>query len=162
MNTSNLSVFVYGTLKPGGRYWPEFCEGKVGEPIPAKIRGELYDLHVGYPGLWLGGPGSVRAATSRENTHGSERIRQSSSLPNVGWVQGCILNFKTEKDFLRLDDLEGYDPKRTYSENEYIRLKVPCFSPSGERLGEVWSYEMTDATMTRHKGSLIADGNWAE
>ena len=29
MKFSDLTVFVYGTLKPGGHYWPEFCEGKV-------------------------------------------------------------------------------------------------------------------------------------
>lgn len=160
MNTSNLSVFVYGTLKPGGHYWPEFCEGKVGEPIPAKIRGELYDLHVGYPGLWLGGPDSDRAMTGQEKALNRIQARQSVPLPNAGWVQGCILSFKTEKDFLRLDYLEGYDPNRPYSKNEYIRLKVPGYRPDGEPLGEVWTYEMTDTTMARHKGTLIEDGNW--
>lgn len=133
MNTSKLSVFVYGTLKPGGRYWPEFCEGKVGEPVPAKIRGELYDLHVGYPGLKLRGD---------------------------GWVRGFLLSFKTEADFLRLDYLEGFDPDRPYPENEYIRLKVECYTPDGEPFGEVWTYEMTDATMQRCKGTLIPDGHW--
>lgn len=133
MHLSDLTVFVYGTLKPGGHYWPEFCEGKIGEPLPAKIHGELYDLHVGYPGLLLRGE---------------------------SWVQGYLLTFKTEKDFLRLDDLEGYDPNRPYSENEYIRLKVPCFTRDDEPLVEAWTYEMTNATRERHKGSLIADGNW--
>lgn len=130
---TDLSVFVYGTLKPGGHYWPEFCEGKVGEPVPAKIRGELYDLHVGYPGLILKGD---------------------------LWVQGCILTFEAEADFLRLDYLEGYEPDRTYSENEYIRLKVSCFTPEGEAIGDIWTYEMTEATMERCKGTLIPDGNW--
>ena len=139
---TDLSVFVYGTLKPGGHYWPEFCEGKVGEPVPAKIRGELYDLHVGYPGLRCSG------------------LSGDCALPGEGWVQGCILTFKTEADFLRLDYLEGYEPDRPYSENEYIRLKAPCFTPEGEPLGEIWTYEMTDATMERCKGSLIPDGNW--
>ena len=133
MTPSDLTVFVYGTLKPGGHYWPEFCEGKVSEPIPAKIQGELYNLHVGYPGLRL---------------QGDE------------WVHGYILTFTTEKDFLRLDYLEGYAPDRPYSENEYIRLKVPCYTPEGKDLGEVWTYEMTDATMERCNGTRIQDGNW--
>ena len=77
------STFVYGTLKPGGHYWPDFCEGKVAEPIPAKIEGELYDLNVGYPGL---------------------------RLARGKWVQGYILTFSSEADFLRVDELEGYAP----------------------------------------------------
>lgn len=133
MKFSDLTVFVYGTLKPGGHYWPEFCEGKVEEPVPAKIHGKLYDLHVGYPGLLLRGE---------------------------SWVQGHLLTFKTEEDFLRLDYLEGYKLDRPYSKNEYIRLKVPAYSTGGEPLGEVWAYEMTEATMERHKGTRIPDGNW--
>lgn len=146
MMLSDLSVFVYGTLKPGGQYWPEFCEGKVGEPIPAKIRGELYDLHVGYPGLRLFPKG--------------RGLSGDCALPEEMWVQGYILTFRTEEGFLRLDELEGYEPDRPYSENEYTRLKVPCYSPEGEPLGETWTYEMTAATMERHKGTLIEGGNW--
>jgi len=133
MSLSDLTVFVYGTLKPGGHYWPEFCAGKVDEPIPALIKGELYDLHVGYPGLRLKGD---------------------------DWVQGYLLSFYEEKDFLRLDVLEGYDPNRQYPDNEYIRLKVPCFTKEGKALGEVWTYEMTDRTMNHCNGTRISDGNW--
>jgi len=130
---ADLSVFVYGTLKPGGHYWPEFCEGKVAAQTPAKIRGELYDLQVGYPGLILKGE---------------------------SWVRGSVLEFKTEKDFLRLDYLEGFVPGRRESQNEYNRLRVPCFDLEGKSLGEVWTYEMTTATMTRHSGALITNGDW--
>jgi gamma-glutamylcyclotransferase (GGCT)/AIG2-like uncharacterized protein YtfP len=133
MRLSHLSVFVYGTLKPGGHYWPEFCEGKLVDHLPAKIRGTLYDLHVGYPGLRLTGD---------------------------GWVQGYILTFRLKKDFLRLDYLEGYDANRPYSENEYIRLKVACFTDDGTDLGETWAYEITEPTLTRLKGTLITDGDW--
>ena len=135
MTRFDLAVFVYGTLKPGGHYWPEFCKGKLAaEPVAAKIRGALYDLHVGYPGLLL---------------------------KDAGWVQGYVLEFKTEKDFLRLDYLEGYLPERSESQNEYNRLKVPCFAVDGQALGEVWAYEMTVATAARHGGTRIASGDWA-
>jgi gamma-glutamylcyclotransferase (GGCT)/AIG2-like uncharacterized protein YtfP len=133
MSLSDLSVFVYGTLKPGGRYWPAFCAGKVDEPVPAKIRGELYDLHVGYPGLLLQGD---------------------------SWVSGYILNFKTAEDLARLDGLEGYHSERSYAENEYIRLKLPAYSVSGEPLGKVWAYEITKPMLHRCQGTLIPDGNW--
>lgn len=132
MQTS-YKVFVYGTLKPGGHYWPQFCEGKVSEVLPAKIKGELYDLHVGYPGLKLRG----------EN-----------------WVLGYVLTFPKEADFLHLDVLEGYVEGRPESENEYTRLRIPCFNLEGEPLGEVWTYEMTDSTAKCHTSTRIEDGNW--
>ena len=127
---SDQSVFVYGTLKPGGHYWHQFCEGKVSAVMPAKIRGELYDLHVGYPGVFMRGD---------------------------GWVQGTLLTFPRTRDFEELDVLEGFEPRRAVEENEYIRLRV---DPSGESLGQVWAYEMTEATFQRFAGTRIADGNW--
>ncbi|MEM7792344.1 MAG: gamma-glutamylcyclotransferase family protein [Verrucomicrobiota bacterium] len=130
---SGHSVFVYGTLKPGGFYWPRFCEGKVSDVQPAKIRGSLYDLHVGYPGLVLGG----------EN-----------------WVEGYVLTFPQEKDFLQLDFLEDYSPDRPATENEYNRLKVNCIGENGEVFGDVWVYEMSEATVQRFAGTLIMTGNW--
>ncbi|CAA6676398.1 MULTISPECIES: gamma-glutamylcyclotransferase [unclassified Lentimonas] len=130
---SDQSVFVYGTLKPGGHYWPQFCEGKVSAVMPAKIRGELYDLHVGYPGVFMRGD---------------------------TWVQGTVLTFPRTRDFEQLDVLEGFEPRRSVEENEYIRLRVDCFDPAGEPLGKVWAYEMTEATFQRFAGTRIVDGNW--
>lgn len=131
---SDFKVFVYGTLKPGGHYWPAFGEGKLtAHPVAAKVRGELYDLHVGYPGLLLKGD---------------------------SWVWGYVLSFAREADFLRLDYLEGYQPGRRACENEYTRLRLPCFTPKGDALGEVWAYEMTSATMARHASTRIESGDW--
>jgi len=76
------------------------------------------------------------------------------------WVQGYVLTFPRETDFLELDVLEGYVPGRPDAENEYLRKKVPYFSPAGEALGEIWAYEMTDATFQRCQTSRIPDGNW--
>ena len=133
MKFTDESVFVYGTLKPGGHYWPQFCEGKVSAPVPAKIRGELYDLHVGYPGMFLSGD---------------------------SWVLGTVLTFAKQADFAQLDVLEGFKPNRPNQLNEYLRLRVDCFNEHGERLGEVWAYEMTEATFKRFSATRIEDGNW--
>jgi gamma-glutamylcyclotransferase (GGCT)/AIG2-like uncharacterized protein YtfP len=133
MSLAEHSVFVYGTLQPGGRYWPGYCEGRVSSVEPAKIYGELYDLHVGYPGILLRGE---------------------------DWVRGCVISFANESDFLRLDQLEGFVPGRDDSENEYNRLRVDCFKLNGETLREVWAYEMTLATMRRCESTRIAKGNW--
>ena len=126
-------VFVYGTLKPAGHYWAQFCEGKVSAAVPAKIRGELYDLHVGYPGVFLRGD---------------------------DWVHGTVLTFPRQTDFEQLDVLEGYQPHRAAEANEYMRCRVDCFGTEGESLGEVWAYEMTEATFKRFSGTRIESGNW--
>ena len=103
MDGNQQTVFVYGTLKPGGHYWPRFCEGKVSQTVPAKIRGSLFDLGVGYPGLMLN---------------------------DFGWVHGFLLTLPHEADFFQLDVLEGYKADRAASQNDYIRLKVSRASGS--------------------------------
>jgi gamma-glutamylcyclotransferase (GGCT)/AIG2-like uncharacterized protein YtfP len=132
MNQS-FKVFAYGTLKPGGHYWPEFCEGKVISQHSAKIRGQLYDLHVGYPGLLL-----------RKD----------------GWVHGYILEFGKNRDLDCLDYLEGYAPNRPESQNEYNRLTVTCYDLNEKALGVAWTYEMTAATFAKHQVTRIKSGNW--
>lgn len=100
---------------------------------PAKIKGTLYDLHLGYPGLRLEGD---------------------------TFVQGFILTFESQFDFDRLDELEGYMPNRPESENEYNRLEVECISPDGVELGAAWIYEVTPAVLKRTEGTRISDGIW--
>jgi len=105
----------------------------VSSVLPAKIHGELYDLHVGYPGVFL---------------HGDT------------WVQGAVLTFEHEQDFAQLDVLEGYQPGRSAELNEYVRLRVECYALSGQSLGEVWAYEMTAATFKHFAGTRIESGHW--
>ena len=133
MKSITHKVFVYGTLKPGGHYWPRFCEGKVTTAIPAKIHGELYDLHVGYPGLFIRGD---------------------------SWVYGYVLTIPRDEDFEQLDVLEGYQPNRAEELNEYTRVQVECFDQVGASLGEVWVYEMTETTFRQSAGTRIEDGDW--
>ena len=133
MIPKSFTVFVYGTLKPGGHYWPRFCEGKVSNVVEARIRGRLYNLNVGYPGV---------------------------VLDDSGWVQGCLLTFSDENDLEQLDWLEGYDEGRVNQHNEYVRLKVPCFTPKGEELGDHWVYEMTQKTIRQHVCTWIENGQW--
>jgi gamma-glutamylcyclotransferase (GGCT)/AIG2-like uncharacterized protein YtfP len=100
---------------------------------PAKIRGELYDLHVGYPGVFLRGE---------------------------QWVQGYVLSFTRPADFFQLDVLEGFKPNRSNQLNEYVRVRVDYFNEHGVSLGEAWAYEMTQATFERFSSTRIENGNW--
>jgi len=133
MEAAEIRVFVYGTLKPGGRYWPEYCEGRVESVQPAKVNGRLFDLHLGYPGLVLGGD---------------------------DWVQGVVLTFSSPQDLAQLDELEGYRPDRDMSANEYLRLWVDVVDLDENPLGRVWIYEITDSVLKRSGGTLIKGGNW--
>lgn len=133
MNGPKLEVFVYGTLKRGGRYWAEFCEGRVEASRPARIKGTLYDLHLGYPGA---------------------RFDES------GWIAGEILTFPDPSDLARLDFLEGYLPGRAEAENEYLRFEVEAFDPEGEPVGLVWAYEVTRSTLEKCGGTKLEDGSW--
>ncbi len=125
-------VFVYGTLKPGGYYWAEFCEGKVTAHEPAKLRGQLYDLAPGYPGM----------------TTGSD------------WVQGELLTLKDDAALAGLDTLEGYEAGRPPVENEYQRIGAECFRPDGSPLGTVWTYLMTNEKARELGGIYLPEGVW--
>jgi gamma-glutamylcyclotransferase (GGCT)/AIG2-like uncharacterized protein YtfP len=133
MSDTAFKVFVYGTLKPGGYYWSQFCADKVSGAVPAQIKGLIYDLHVGYPGVQMGGN---------------------------RWVQGYLLSFKNEVDLLQLDGLEGYQHGRSTKENEYQRRPVNCYSSDGKILTKAWAYEMAKTRIAEMGGTLIASGDW--
>jgi gamma-glutamylcyclotransferase (GGCT)/AIG2-like uncharacterized protein YtfP len=48
-----VAVFVYGTLKPGGFYYPRISQWVV-YTADAMVRGELFDTGLGYPAAVFG------------------------------------------------------------------------------------------------------------
>ncbi len=157
-----LTVFVYGTLKPGGRFWEKYCAGRVVESKRARVRGRLFHLRkAGYP------------AMAEDTTH------DPRDQTAAGWVRGWWLVLKSETALRGLDELEGYRPGREPQENEYQRVRRECFaeiedsklkiqhqpdpeSQSGPSLGEAWVYVMTPDWITRLSGALVKDGEWDE
>lgn len=135
MAFSDLSVFVYGTLKPGGHYWHRFCDGRVCGQTPARIRGELYDLGCGYPG---------------------------AVFNEAGWIEGMVLEFRQAADLAAVDVLEGYQAERPIERNEYQRRQVSCFSPSEEPLGPAWAYEVNPHYLYQCDARLIPEGQWPD
>ncbi|MCS6815597.1 MAG: gamma-glutamylcyclotransferase, partial [Cyanobacteria bacterium] len=96
-----IRVFVYGTLKPGERYYPHYCADKVIAVRPAIAYGNLYALPMGYPAMTIG--------------HRS--------------VQGYVLTFADESIFNALDELEGYNASAPAADNEYDRCLIEAFTP---------------------------------
>ncbi|MBC2600891.1 gamma-glutamylcyclotransferase family protein [Puniceicoccus vermicola] len=131
----DLQVFVYGTLKPGGFYWPQFCEGKVEQWWPARVRGQVYHLSVGYPAAQFGGD---------------------------RWIYGFILKLRDIAALKGIDSLEGFDPENPSVEaNDYVRLRVDVERCDVEKTERVWSYEMSREKIQREGGILVESGDWS-
>lgn len=146
---SLVKVFVYGTLKPGESNYQRYCSGKVVDICPAIALGELYALGVlGYPAM----------------TTGDRPVR------------GFLLSFRDPGVLHDLDQLEGYDPHRSSSHNEYDRRQIdvfnipPSLSPTGgitweqlsawPTLGRVWAYFMAPERVRSLGGVLLPTGWW--
>ena len=128
-----MKVFVYGTLKPKEYNYQAYCVGRVIEETKAYTWGEIYHLpDLGYPGM----------------TEGNNR------------VYGFLLTFADDSILSALDRLETYDPVRSPEDNEYQRLIVTAYRPSGESLGEAWAYFMTKAKVKKLGGILLPAGSW--
>lgn len=126
-----LSVFVYGTLKPGGFYYKQLCETFRPGAIPAWTSGRLYHLPgFGYPAM----------------TVGEDRI------------EGYILRFADDTVLPALDELEVYDPERLPEQNMYLRQRLIVQSHLGPL--EVWAYLMTEAKVAEYQGIYLPEGNW--
>ena len=130
----DLRIFVYGTLKPGGFYWPRYAEGKVVAHQPARVRGMLYHLNPGYPGL----------------------------LEGEGWAEGVLLTLTDETALLGMDELEDYVPGRPPEQNEYQRKRVECWDANGDPLGQVWVYLMLPDKMRELGGEPVAGEVWED
>ncbi|MBH55517.1 MAG: hypothetical protein CMI18_14400 [Opitutaceae bacterium] len=132
-------VFVYGTLKPGGRYHEKFCGGFNFQFQPAKVRGQLFDFpHLNYPG-----------ATEVQNN----------------WIQGMLLLFAEPPSQVlpALDELEGFSPDREPQLNEYYRKEVPVYDQDSEKsIGQGWCYFMNQERICKDGGIPISAGSWEE
>ena len=133
-----LRVFVYGTLKPGGRYHQPCCGDALTAAIPAVVKGELYDFaRRGYPAMTAGDD----------------------------WVKGYLLIFEQSAEICaevlrRLDRLEGYRAERSEAENEYLRRWVEIFTPDYQPLGQSWVYVMRREQALLQGGHYLASGVW--
>jgi len=132
-------VFVYGTLKPGGRYHEEFCGCFTFRFEPAKIEGQLFT----FPNLNY--PGAIEVSDY--------------------WIEGILLQFveSPSQVLTKLDELEGFNPDRDPRLNEYYRKEVQVYEQKTERpLEEAWCYFMDGGKIRKDCGIPIPTGPWEE
>ena len=133
-----IPLFVYGSLQPGGQYWPDYCEHRVEQLCLASVRGLLYDLPLGYPAM------------------------VAVESPESAWVQGYLLWLKSTKDLFKIDQLEGYQTERPVIENEYNRRQIDCYDVHHlHRITQAWAYEMHMDRVCELKGTLLKSGKWS-
>jgi len=128
-----LSVFVYGTLKPGEANYEFYCASDVVDAKKAWVRGQLYSLPQGYPAM----------------TTGNDK------------VYGYLLSFNNSEVLSSLDELEDYHPQRPSKENLYNRTQVEICDLENNSLGLAWVYLMSFMMIFQLKGTPQIDGWWS-
>jgi len=127
-----IRVFVYGTLKPGEINYQRYCAGHILQHEWAIAYGQLFDLPMGYPAMTRG------------------------SAP----VHGVILEFDDPSLLDTLDVLEGYEPNRSVTENDYERVELEVFTPQHTPFGKAWTYLMAEKQVRHWSGEIIESGSW--
>lgn len=137
-----LSVFVYGTLKPGERNHAAYCLPGLYSQRSAQVPGQLFHLpQQGYPGL-VDGP---------------------------GWVQGVWLRWREPRSLMvqrlaLLDDLEDYDPRwagNPQGRNFYDRQWRGVYTTAGQFLTYAWVYVLGRDRVRALGGMLLPAGVWS-
>lgn len=128
-----LTVFVYGTLKPGEAAHRRYCEPYLLAAQPAWVQGHLFHLPQGYPAL----------------------------APGDRWVEGSLLQLRTAEAIDQIDAFEDYDPNVADDENLYVRRSHPVFSAQRQPLGAAWVYFMAPERIATLGGIAIPEGVWS-
>lgn len=159
---SDLYVFVYGTLKPGGRYHQRYCGRALAQALPAVTKGRLYDFaQWGYPAM-TAGEDWVQGYLLRFCDSPQERLRQRANvcqeiLQRLDSLEGIL-----DSDVSMLDGsvLKESISAVSVSNDSYQRCWQSIFTPSYEPLQSAWVYRMT-ADQVRHFGGVyLPSGNW--
>ena len=120
----------------------------------ATVRGRLYDLPFGFPGLVVAQESVYAIGTTDylADARAQHRPTVSEDAPPPGAaVYGELLTFDDPEERLpALDGLEGFSPGATCL---YQRVLVPVEVPESRLLA--WAYAIPSAT-----GAHLPDGRW--
>lgn len=137
MTMTARALFVYGTLRPGGRYWANI-ERCIEQYDPAMIEGfQLWDLPDGYPAIVSGN----------------------------GRVFGDLLYITSgyEQEITRIaDEIEEYDPDDSSSlflreSVNAIRLRLPDRRPVP---AQTYVFNPQRQSYLRQSATEVPDGDW--
>jgi gamma-glutamylcyclotransferase (GGCT)/AIG2-like uncharacterized protein YtfP len=130
-------LFVYGTLKRGGRFHDAFCRGAVSIER-ATVRGRLRWLPAGYPMIDVAAATVLAEGTAdpTADVETQQRLddRAAGTAVDATWpaVPGELMTFDDAAIRLpRIDELEQFRPAAPRSANLYRRVLVPVSRESG-------------------------------
>jgi gamma-glutamylcyclotransferase (GGCT)/AIG2-like uncharacterized protein YtfP len=152
---SPLIMFFYGTLKRGERNHEHFCGGALRVEEGA-VRGDLFDVHLGYPALVVPEESICAFGTGDYRRDAEEQQRLGHGLAPLlegPRVFGEIFAFDDPESRLPdLDRLEGFDPADASS--HYRRVLLPVETNEGSGL-LAWAYAVDESS-----GTYLPGGRW--
>jgi len=134
-NNNKCNVFVYGTLKPQGSNFEQYCANKIIAMQPAIAYGELFALPMGYPAIVI------------------DQLQSA--------VYGYLFTFASCHILEALDELEDYQSDRAISENLYNRQQIEIFDHGKKCLGVAWVYCMDSDQVIGFGGISQSSGIWS-
>lgn len=137
--TSQMPVFVYGTLRSGQGNWANILKGATLAEIPASLPGaKMYSLGIAY---------ICDADQSESKVIGDLMFVDPAKWPNI---------------LKRLDSLEGFEVGRKSNHYERVARKCVYTEATGERQEAVaWVYFGSKFALSRcGESELVPDGNW--
>jgi len=138
--TALLRLFVYGTLKRGGRFHERYCDGVLAIEV-ASVRGRVHRLPQGYLTLVV----PEETILARGTTDAAADVRRQETIvaeaapqdPTWSDVPGELLTFDDpQKRLPRIDRLEGFHPG---ADSLYQRVLLPIRGANGLRAA-AWAY----------------------
>lgn len=137
--TSQMPVFVYGTLRSGQGNWANILKGTTIAEIPASLPGaKMYSPGIAYV---------CDAGQSESKVVGDLMFVEPTKWPNV---------------LKRLDSLEGFEVGRTSNHYERVARKCVYTDTTGEQK-EIfaWVYFGSKFALSRcGESELVPDGDW--
>ncbi|MGG4496981.1 gamma-glutamylcyclotransferase family protein [Brevibacillus reuszeri] len=131
----SVPIFVYGSLLKGFWNYEHYILPYDPRIVPAQIKGELYHLPPGYPGL----------------------------LAGTNDIRGEIVYFSPqtyEKALAGLDELEDFYGTGE-ARNEYERIILPArLLDAIEKEERVYVYRYVDELYIKQSGIRLKDGDW--
>ncbi|NYV76713.1 gamma-glutamylcyclotransferase [Streptomyces sp. UH6] len=153
--TRRLPVFVYGTLRPGGLYHPDFLLGRTTAEEPATLRGAVLHEGPGYPYAL------EDTHTGTDTATGGGTGRDGDAVATV--VRGELMMLREdgyEQVLAALDRLEDHRPGDPSS--LYLRVVREVTRTADGAPVAAWVYLAAPrlAARLRAEARIVTSGDW--